>query len=101
MYCFSISFTSLSADSIYAKASHGLVEQLGDPYSTLMEREDFKQITELTTGNYGGLGMQIDVREGWITVVAPLPETPAERAGISLPDAGAGTAARRESTPNR
>ncbi|MBK6495600.1 MAG: S41 family peptidase [Gemmatimonadetes bacterium] len=77
---------SLSADSIYAKASHGLVEQLGDPYSTLMEREDFKQITEMTTGNYGGLGMQIDVREGWITVVAPLPETPAERAGIEAGD---------------
>ena len=33
-----------------------------------------------------GLGMQIDVRDGWITVVAPLPETPAERAGIQTGD---------------
>ena len=77
---------SLPRDSVYAKAGHGLVSELGDPYSTLMDREDFKQITEITTGNYGGLGMQIDVREGWITVVAPLPETPAERAGIEAGD---------------
>lgn len=77
---------SLPSDSIYAKAGHGLVSELGDPYSTLMDRDDFKQITEMTTGNYGGLGMQIDVRGGWITVVAPLPETPAERAGIEAGD---------------
>ncbi len=77
---------SLPRDSVYAKAGHGLVSELGDPYSTLMDRDDFKQITEITTGNYGGLGMQIDVREGWITVVAPLPETPAERAGIEAGD---------------
>jgi carboxyl-terminal processing protease len=77
---------SLKSDAIYEKASHGLVEELGDPYSTLMEREDYKQITEQTTGNYGGLGMQIDVRDGWITVVAPLPQTPAERAGIEAGD---------------
>lgn len=77
---------SLKSDEIYEKASHGLVDELGDPYSALMEAEDYKQITEQTTGNYGGLGMQIDVRDGWITVVAPLPETPAERAGIEAGD---------------
>lgn len=77
---------SLSTDEIYAKAGRGLVEELGDPYSTLMEREDYKQITEQTTGNYGGLGIQIDVREGWITVVAPLRDTPADRAGLEAGD---------------
>lgn len=77
---------SLPADSLMRKAAQGMLEQLGDPYSTLLEGEDYRQLTEQTTGNYGGLGIQIDVREGWITVVAPLPQTPAERAGIEAGD---------------
>ncbi|MEO8201332.1 MAG: S41 family peptidase, partial [Gemmatimonadota bacterium] len=48
--------------------------------------DDYKQLTETTTGNYGGLGIQIDVRDGWITVVAPLPDTPAEQVGIETGD---------------
>src|SRR6185503_12050668 len=48
--------------------------------------DDFRQLSEATTGNYSGLGIQIDVRGGWITVIAPLPDTPAERAGIQTGD---------------
>jgi carboxyl-terminal processing protease len=51
-----------------------------------LKPEDFRQLSEATTGNYSGLGIQIDVRDGWITVVAPLPDTPAERAGIQTGD---------------
>jgi carboxyl-terminal processing protease len=77
---------SLSTDSLYHKATTGLLDELGDPYTTLEENDNYRQLTESTTGNYGGLGMQIDVRDGWITVVAPLPQTPAERAGIEAGD---------------
>lgn len=77
---------SLPADSLMHKATQGMLDQLGDPYSTLLEGDDYRQLTEQTTGNYGGLGIQIDVRDGWITVVAPLPQTPAERAGIEAGD---------------
>jgi carboxyl-terminal processing protease len=77
---------SLPADSLLHKAAQGMLDQLGDPYSTLLEGEDYRQLTEQTTGNYGGLGIQIDVRDGWIVVVAPLPQTPAERAGIEAGD---------------
>lgn len=77
---------SLPADSLMHKATQGMLDQLGDPYSTLMEGEDYRQLTEQTTGNYGGLGIQIDVRDGWIVVVAPLPQTPAERVGIEAGD---------------
>ena len=52
----------------------------------LLTGDDYKALTEQTSGNYAGLGIQIDVRDGWITVVAPLPETPAERAGIETGD---------------
>jgi carboxyl-terminal processing protease len=52
----------------------------------LLTGDDYRALTEQTSGNYAGLGIQIDVRDGWITVVAPLPETPAERAGIETGD---------------
>lgn len=77
---------SIPVDSVYVRAAEGLVQSLHDPYSEVMPPRDLKQITEQTTGNYGGLGMQIDVRDGWITVVAPLPQTPAEEAGIEAGD---------------
>jgi carboxyl-terminal processing protease len=77
---------SLPSDTLMHKAAQGMLDQLGDPYSTLLEGEDYRQLTEQTTGNYGGLGIQIDVRGGTIVVVAPLPNTPAERAGIEAGD---------------
>src|SRR5436309_5503074 len=67
-------------------AIDGMLDQLKDPYSVFLKPEDFRQLSEATTGNYSGLGIQIDVRDGWSTVAAPLPDTPAERAGIQTGD---------------
>lgn len=77
---------SIPQGELYDKATNGLLDQLHDPYSVLLVGDDYKALTETTTGNYGGLGIQIDVRDGWITVVAPLPETPAEQAGVETGD---------------
>jgi carboxyl-terminal processing protease len=77
---------SIGETDLYQKATRGMLEQLKDPYSVLLTGDDYKALTEQTSGNYAGLGIQIDVRDGWITVVAPLPETPAERAGITTGD---------------
>jgi carboxyl-terminal processing protease len=77
---------SIGETELYQKATRGMLEQLMDPYSVLLTGDDYKALTEQTSGNYAGLGIQIDVRDGWITVVAPLPETPAERAGIETGD---------------
>jgi carboxyl-terminal processing protease len=77
---------SIGETDLYQKATRGMLEQLMDPYSVLLTGDDYKALTEQTSGNYAGLGIQIDVRDGWITVVAPLPETPAERAGIETGD---------------
>src|SRR3954453_14784599 len=77
---------SLGETDLYQKATTGMLEELKDPYSVLLTGDDYKALTEQTSGNYAGLGIQIDVRDGWITVVAPLPETPAERAGIQTGD---------------
>ncbi|MEP7228255.1 MAG: PDZ domain-containing protein, partial [Gemmatimonadales bacterium] len=77
---------SIGETDLYQKATRGMLEQLMDPYSVLLTGDDYRALTEQTSGNYAGLGIQIDVRDGWITVVAPLPETPAERAGIETGD---------------
>jgi len=77
---------SLDERQLYQMAIEGMLDQLHDPYSVFLKPEDFRQLSEATTGNYSGLGIQIDVRDGWITVVAPLPDTPAERAGVQTGD---------------
>jgi carboxyl-terminal processing protease len=77
---------SLDERQLYQMAIDGMLDKLNDPYSVFLKPDDFRQLSEATTGNYSGLGIQIDVREGWITVVAPLPDTPAERAGVQTGD---------------
>ena len=77
---------SIDERKLYQMAIDGMLDQLHDPYSVFLKRDDFRALNEQTTGNYGGLGIQIEVRDGWITVVAPLPDTPAERAGIQSGD---------------
>ncbi len=77
---------SLDEKQLYQMAIDGMLDQLKDPYSVFLKPDDFRQLSEATTGNYSGLGIQIDVRGGWITVVAPLPDTPADRAGIHTGD---------------
>lgn len=77
---------SIGEAALYQKATTGMLDELHDPYTVLLQGDNYKALTESTTGNYGGLGIQIDVRDGWITVVAPLPDTPAEQAGIQTGD---------------
>jgi len=77
---------SIPEAELYTKATNGMLDELKDPYSVLLTGADFKDLTEKTSGNYAGLGIQIDVRDGWITVVAPLPDSPAEGAGIQTGD---------------
>lgn len=73
---------SLPEDELYRRAIDGMLKQLHDPYAALLTGRDYQQLQERTTGDYGGVGLQVDVRNGWITVVTPLPGTPGDRAGI-------------------
>lgn len=67
---------------LYRMAIDGLLNELGDPHSVFMTPEEYSQLEVTTRGEYGGLGIQIALRDGWVTVIAPLPSTPAERAGL-------------------
>jgi carboxyl-terminal processing protease len=73
-------------DELYRMAVDGLLRELGDPHTSFMTAEEYNNLRIQTTGEYGGLGIQIAERDGWITVIAPLPGTPAERAGLLAGD---------------
>lgn len=73
-------------DDLYRKAVDGMLLELHDPHSVYLPPDRLARLNESTTGRYAGVGIQIDVRDGWITVVAPLPGTPAQRAGIVTGD---------------
>src|SRR3954470_13172325 len=73
---------SLPETELYRRAIDGMLEQLHDPYAALLVGENYQRVQQRTTGDYGGIGVQVDARNGWITVVAPMPGTPGERAGI-------------------
>ena len=77
---------SLGNADLYRRATEGMLDQLQDPYSVLLTGDDYRALTEQTTGNYGGLGIQIDVRDGWITVVAPLPAWQPTKSKVRDPD---------------
>jgi carboxyl-terminal processing protease len=77
---------SLERDSIYREAVRGMLRELDDPYTVFLSGDRLARLNENTSGRYDGLGVQIDVRDGWITVVSPLPDSPAERAGIQTGD---------------
>jgi len=63
----------------------GMLDVL-DPFSVLLERQSYDRLMESTEGKYEGLGMQIDLREDTVTIVAPIEGTPAERVGLHAGD---------------
>lgn len=73
-----------SKELIYG-AIRGLLETL-DPHSSFMPPEVYKEMQIETQGTFGGLGIEITVRDRQLTVVAPIEGTPADRAGIQAGD---------------
>jgi carboxyl-terminal processing protease len=67
-------------DLVYG-AIDGLVARL-DPHSAFLRPDAFKAMREETSGEFDGLGLEVTIRDGQLTVVAPLADSPGERAGI-------------------
>src|SRR3954469_22084065 len=77
---------SIDTSAIYRKAVDGMLYELEDPYTSLLAPDKLGQLTETTSGDYAGIGIQVDVRDGWIVVIAPATGSPAERAGVQPGD---------------
>lgn len=71
-----------TAESKIWGAIQGLAASYGDPYTVFMPPSEAKQFQDDIRGDFQGVGMEIGVREGVLTVIAPLKGTPAERAGL-------------------
>ncbi len=67
-------------------AIEGLTNALGDPNTNFFRPDDSKKFEEDVGGNFGGIGAEIGIKNEQIVVVAPLPESPAEKAGIKAGD---------------
>ena len=63
----------------------GMLDAL-DPYSVYLENDDRHQLTVLTRGNYGGVGIQMSIRDDSLMVIAPMDDSPAQKAGIRSGD---------------
>ena len=66
-------------------AIRGMLSGL-DPHSTYLDLEDFKSLQEGTTGEFGGLGIEVSMEDGFVKVVSPIDDTPAARAGLEAGD---------------
>jgi carboxyl-terminal processing protease len=73
---------SIAEPELYRRAADGLLGNLDDPYAALLSGQDLEKHVERTTGDYAGIGLLVDSRNGWVTVVGPMRGSPAERAGI-------------------
>jgi carboxyl-terminal processing protease len=76
---------AVAFDELSRKALHGMIESL-DPHSEFLEKKVNEMFEEDLTGEFGGIGVQVETRQNRIVVIAPLAGTPSERAGIRRGD---------------
>jgi carboxyl-terminal processing protease len=57
-----------------------------DPHSTYLATDDYESLQENTTGEFGGLGVEVGIENGFIKIIAPMDDSPAARAGIQAGD---------------
>ena len=71
--------------TLLENAIKGMLSNL-DPHSAYLEPEDFQELQESTSGEFGGLGVEVGQEDGMLKVVSPIDDTPAARAGIEAGD---------------
>jgi carboxyl-terminal processing protease len=77
---------SLPATEIYEKAVSGLLGELHDPYTAFLPEDRLRRLDEQISGTYTGVGLQVDIRDSWPTVLEPLAGGPGEIAGVQTGD---------------
>jgi carboxyl-terminal processing protease len=73
--------TNLTYNALIHSALKGMVGSL-DPHSEFMDADDYQQLQDDTEGQFGGLGLVVAMKNNFITVVAPMDDSPGYRAGI-------------------
>ncbi len=75
----------VSDKKLLENAIRGMLSGL-DPHSAYLNPEEYKELRIGTTGQFGGLGIEVGMENGFIKVIAPIDDTPAQRAGIKAGD---------------
>lgn len=76
---------AVAYDKLAREALHGMVESL-DPHSEFLEAKHHQEFEEDISGEFGGIGIQVETRQNRVVVIAALADTPSERAGIRRGD---------------
>ena len=87
---------------IYARIKKDYVEEVGDksllqgairgmlasldPHSTFLSEDEFKELQIGTSGEFGGLGIEVGMEDGYVRVISPIEGTPADEAGVKAGD---------------
>lgn len=77
---------SLDAKALFYGAIDGMLAATGDPYTTFFDPEENKEFKEELGQQFDGIGAEMQMKDGILTVVAPLENSPAQRAGILAGD---------------
>jgi len=75
----------VSDKKLLEDAIRGMLSGL-DPHSAYLVADEFQELKEGTTGQFGGLGIEVSMENGFVKVVSPIDDTPAQRAGIKAGD---------------
>lgn len=75
----------VSDKTLLENAIRGMLSGL-DPHSSYLDPESFKELQVGTTGEFGGLGIEVGMEDGFVKVISPIDDTPAERAGVKAGD---------------
>lgn len=75
----------ISDHDLLENAIKGMLTGL-DPHSTYLDTKDFKELREGTRGEFGGLGIEVGMEDGFVKVIAPIDDTPASKAGVQAGD---------------
>ncbi|HEY4984926.1 MAG TPA: S41 family peptidase [Verrucomicrobiae bacterium] len=73
--------TNLTYQQLVYGALKGMVDTL-DPHSEFLDPEEYRELQSDTQGNFGGLGIQVGMKDGYVTVISPMDDSPGFRAGI-------------------
>ncbi|WP_300655082.1 S41 family peptidase [Pseudomonas sp.] len=75
----------VSDKTLLENAIKGMLSNL-DPHSAYLDPESFRELQESTSGEFGGLGIEVGLEDGFVKVVSPIDDTPASKAGIQPGD---------------
>jgi carboxyl-terminal processing protease len=76
----------INANTLVYGAIKGMLQSTGDPYSNFFDPEENKKFNEDITGSFEGIGAELGIKNGILTVIAPLEGAPAEKAGLRAGD---------------